>query len=356
MRKLRRVLLVTSLLFAVAIGWQTPHASANTGDYPYADKPCIWAPFAVHGTAANWCPDYDWGDIAGNESSASVISPYGYYYRNCTDYTAWKVSFNGIGPELYKGLGNAKDWAARTAAKGVRVDGTPAAGAVAVRTTGTYGHTAYVEAVHADGSVTISHYNYAGTGVYSVQQGMPAAFGLTLFIHFEDVNQPVSPEVAPDPQPAVTTIEAPPVLPDPEATRPEPTPEAQLTAATETLTEELPVPVDPAVEEPPAPVILATAEAPVSAAEAVQSLVSVPQQPQVAQITQSVPPARTTWTQAAKSPPSVTITASEPLSKREPLPEQPTYNTSYWPLLGLAGVLLVQTALTRKFRITTSLG
>src|SRR5439155_19136468 len=76
-------------------------AKADTGDYPYVNMPCVWPPYATTGTG-NWCKevnkkgkiisDYDWGTIHNNNTGRSELSPYGYDYRNCTDYVAWKVA------------------------------------------------------------------------------------------------------------------------------------------------------------------------------------------------------------------------------------------------------------------------
>ena len=57
-----------SLGFMVATA---PHALATTGGYPYAN--------ATACGPDSWC-------IGGSD-----ISPYGYGYRNCTDYVAWKI-------------------------------------------------------------------------------------------------------------------------------------------------------------------------------------------------------------------------------------------------------------------------
>lgn len=63
--------------------------------------------------------------------------------------------------------GNAAGWGASAAAAGRVVDGTPAAGAVAVFApgqagAGALGHVAVVDSVNSDGTITISEGNYAG--------------------------------------------------------------------------------------------------------------------------------------------------------------------------------------------------
>ena len=218
-----------SVLAAMVCLWQAPAARAAADKYPYAGKPCVWSPHAVKGSKANWCADFVWGDKAKDSTAANVISSYGYYYRNCTDYAAWKVHGQGVLPERYKGLGNAKTWAVRAAAKGIKVDGKPAVGSVAVRTTGKYGHTAYVEAVHPGGTIKVSQYNNGADGEYSESTGTPTALGFSAFVHFE-VYAPKPPTVS---KPAVPA-------PKPPAPQPQ-TPPAS-------------VPVEPTAPVSPAPV------------------------------------------------------------------------------------------------------
>jgi surface antigen len=183
------------VFFGVAHGPKVRAADA----YPYADKPCVWSPHSVRGAAPNWCADYAWGDRPNDASLANVISPYGYYYRNCTDYAAWKLHTRGVSPALYKGLGNAKDWAARAQLKGLQVNVRPAVGSVAVRTTGPYGHTAFVEAVNPNGTIKVSAYNGRADGNYGEATGTPNALGFSRFIHFEAVTpkKPAAPVAKP---------------------------------------------------------------------------------------------------------------------------------------------------------------
>lgn len=61
-------------------------------------------------------------------------------------------------PDLPNNLGNADTWYARARAQGMAVGTTPVAGAAAPRKVGM--HVVYVEAVHSDGTITISEMNY----------------------------------------------------------------------------------------------------------------------------------------------------------------------------------------------------
>jgi surface antigen/LysM repeat protein len=79
---------------------------------------------------------------------------------NCTWYVAkrMKITFHG----------NAKDWLRNAPGAGYKTGHVPMAGsAVVVSLSGRYGHVAYVEAVHDNGTITISEMNYKGLGVKS---------------------------------------------------------------------------------------------------------------------------------------------------------------------------------------------
>ncbi len=340
----RTVLAIGLICGLIGLFWHAPAVHAESL-YPYSTKPCVWVPYTAQGTAANWCPNYDFGDVPNSVAAANVLSPYGYAYRNCTDYVAWKLDAMGVPPALYKGLGNAKDWATRASAKGLRVDSVPAAGAVGVRTTGAYGHTAYIESVQADGSITVTHFNYFANGNYSQDTNRPAAFGFTLFIHFEDTlaPAPVAPVVSPAIPIAQATPEvapAPPIVPPVASAAPDVT----LTAATlaeptaVTQLEPSPQPVATVAESPPPvprPQPLVAPMAPVSVAR------STP-----------VP----IWRQATSSPPSAVRTHSKPLAAIKPVVQPPATadHYSYWPLVGLAGALLVQASGPRRWLTQTA--
>lgn len=121
------------------------------GGYPWGHARCIH-----DGSLEGYCPNYDWA-INGNIWNYSTG---GYGYRNCTDWVAWRTGAPG-------GLGNAKQWDDRAGAMGYTVSSTPRKGAAAVSNAGEYGHVMYVESVDGDGSIVISDYNRAGTGLYS---------------------------------------------------------------------------------------------------------------------------------------------------------------------------------------------
>lgn len=111
----------------------------------------------------------------------SIADPWGMYKRQCVSYTAWKVASTGRHMPYWGGRGNAKQWDDNARAAGIPVDTKPRVGDVAVSNAGYYGHVMYVEAVHNDGTITISQYNASWDGRYS--EGRRSAAGLQ-FIHF----------------------------------------------------------------------------------------------------------------------------------------------------------------------------
>lgn len=111
----------------------------------------------------------------------SISDPWGMYKRQCVSYTAWKVASSGRSMPYWGGKGNAKLWDDNARAAGIPVDTNPQVGDVAISNSGTYGHAMYVEAVHGDGTITISQYNASWDGEYSVAKR--STTGL-VFIHF----------------------------------------------------------------------------------------------------------------------------------------------------------------------------
>ncbi len=88
---------------------------------------------------------YSRGDSSGNR----------YYYGYCTWYAKQRR------PDLPNNLGDAISWVARARAQGIATGSTPRVGAVGQQGN----HVVFVEAVNANGTVTISEMNYVGRGV-----------------------------------------------------------------------------------------------------------------------------------------------------------------------------------------------
>jgi surface antigen len=124
-------------------------------------------------------------DSAPGWIASTTYSERGYGFRNCTDWVAWRLESTGALPVSTRGLGDGGQWAARAAADpmpGRVVSETPSVGAAAVVVGG--GHVAYVEAVHSDGTITVSEYNAAADGRYGTWTGRPTDRGFLRFVSF----------------------------------------------------------------------------------------------------------------------------------------------------------------------------
>lgn len=104
--------------------------------------------------------------VWANAPIDAYVDPWGLYTRECVSYTAWKVDSTGRFVPHFGGMGNANQWPATTARHGIPNGSTPKKGSVAIMMSGPYGHSMYVEAVHGDGTITVSDYNYAWDGLY----------------------------------------------------------------------------------------------------------------------------------------------------------------------------------------------
>ena len=131
----------------------------------------------------------DCAPVAGENCRAAALDAYvdhwGFYSRECTSFVAWRLSRRGPFHNTMRGgrFGNAADWGANAQRLGFAVDDNPAVGAVAW-TAGGMGHVAIVEAVHANGTVTVEEYNVpAYSGNYNRRTVARGAFR---YIHIYD--------------------------------------------------------------------------------------------------------------------------------------------------------------------------
>lgn len=122
-------------------GWSgaIPAPSPGNGGYP-----AVWANAPLDAYIDNW----------------------GLYTRECVSYVAWKVASTGRYVPHFGGRGHAYQWPTTTAGHGIANGSTPKVGAAAVQYGGPYGHVMYVEAVHGDGTITVSDYNLGVDGLY----------------------------------------------------------------------------------------------------------------------------------------------------------------------------------------------
>jgi peptidoglycan hydrolase CwlO-like protein len=130
-------------------------------------------------------PYYDAEPFSMNTCMGSI---YTFCKRNCTDYVAWRWSFEGFPADRLEGAGDARKWAGYAVGRGLRTGYTPSPGAAIVWNLGTYGHVAYVESVNSDGTFNISEYNFSPVfqGKYStdtISTTSRASMGTPQFIY-----------------------------------------------------------------------------------------------------------------------------------------------------------------------------
>lgn len=122
---------------------------------------------------------YPWAGVVQD----SGADPWGFYYRECTSYAAWRRANIGRAIPAWGRMGpaDAKTWPGWARNFGYRVDSSPEVGAIGVYGGGQYGHVMIVESIKNGGStVHVSQYNADMTGHYS-ESDWPAS-ALT-FIH-----------------------------------------------------------------------------------------------------------------------------------------------------------------------------
>ena len=125
--------------------------------------------------------DYPW-----RLSHARATDAFGFTARQCVSFVAWRLAQRGTPISNRQGWGDARAWDDAARRLGHGVGRRPVVGAVAhwdagergplhtggrsLRGTlraGAYGHVAWVQHVHTDGSATVAHYNGAGTRTFS---------------------------------------------------------------------------------------------------------------------------------------------------------------------------------------------
>lgn len=206
---LRRALVSVALLSTLSAGgWARAVATVRpgTGGYPWANAGCAFG--AAGGTRCanprNSSDVFDWyvdenhdGQLDGGCGARSMRSgecfdQWGYEYRNCTSYVAWKLTSLGVPRARVSGLGNAAQWPVNARRRGVVLSAVPEEGAVAVdrRAALPFGHLAFVASVHPNGTITVWEYNHPSLsngfsyGDFGTRTGTPAALGFTTFIDF----------------------------------------------------------------------------------------------------------------------------------------------------------------------------
>lgn len=134
---------------------------------------------------------YRVGDDYPYRGATSGVDRWNFYKGQCTSFAAWTANSRlGIPfSNSYKGVhwGNAINWDNAARAAGIPVSGTPKAGDIAVRNSGTWGHVAFVTSVRSDGTFEVDEYNHvkANTYAHRVTTIGKGTHQFDSFIHFK---------------------------------------------------------------------------------------------------------------------------------------------------------------------------
>ncbi|HYL76343.1 MAG TPA: CHAP domain-containing protein [Bryobacteraceae bacterium] len=150
------------------------------------------AAFLIQRVTGNSLDDYPY-----KTATINTVDPYGFFYRECTSFLAYRMNRDAgttdpAHPSFTDTMGghrwgNAGNWGSNAVALGYSVDASPTVGSIAQWNSDecpgcTVGHVAYVEAVHSDGSIDVSEYNYANDHAYGFRSTVRTA---KRFIHIK---------------------------------------------------------------------------------------------------------------------------------------------------------------------------
>ncbi len=138
------------------------------------------------GNSAQAADDYPYSDDCVH---SGCVDPWRFYKRQCTSFVAWRLNAanglvfnNDYDRDGSLDFRDASNWKAAAQHFGIRVDNTPAVGAVAWQKGGN--HVAWVSEVH-DTTVTIEEYNYGYNYSYNRRTKPKTMFE---YIHFKDLS------------------------------------------------------------------------------------------------------------------------------------------------------------------------
>lgn len=153
----------------------------RNGVLPETERPEYVAPRRASTTYSTTTYRYSYLGSASDRQNIQVIYPRfnGAGGGQCVNWASY------MRPDLGAlRLGNARDWARGAAASGYSVNRTPSAGAIFQTSSGWYGHVGYVEAVNADGSITVTEMNYGYVPYRVIRSIIPAgSVGNFNYIH-----------------------------------------------------------------------------------------------------------------------------------------------------------------------------
>ncbi len=191
MRKLAIALALLPLFFAgVGALAQNPAGANTTYLCKSADYRCTVGGYSAT-TVKN--SGWAWRFYGGTWPSYNVYGPH-----NCTLYAAFRLEHEGVTLNWHA---NGSDWARVGAANGVKVNTTPAVGAIAQWDAG---HVAFVEAITPRG-VVITDDNYSGS--YTTKQLLTKSGNWpSHFLHFSRRTALAEPSEAPVMNPDLSKV------------------------------------------------------------------------------------------------------------------------------------------------------
>lgn len=129
---------------------------------------------------------YPWANADPNGVNWETL----FYYRQCTDYAAWRleVEFGVPFQNTRPGNGSAWNWPALARDQGYRTSTTPRANALISWDKSAYspryGHVAWVDRVNGDGTIDVSEYNFRVRSGFGQRFGIvPGEFGSPTYIY-----------------------------------------------------------------------------------------------------------------------------------------------------------------------------
>lgn len=111
-------------------------------------------------------------------SNPNGVDPWGFYFRQCTSYAAWRSATYGPVPGSvlsdwgHSHTANGGDWGNLGSSHGRSVSSTPSVGAIMsfpYQYGMPYGHVAIVTGVNGDGTVSVAEYNWAAPLTYGTR-------------------------------------------------------------------------------------------------------------------------------------------------------------------------------------------
>ncbi len=155
----------------VTVDWTKEIASGGSGSGPpsYTDHPVRYAQMTVPGSGGS-TPG---GSIAGDDYKGECNNYIG--AGDCTGECAGFVKFRLVKhgvinlSQIPDGIGNGGQVTATLKGLGFTVNGTPAVNSVMSLKNGSWGHTAMVSKVNADGSIVVEEYNWAVENGYGTR-------------------------------------------------------------------------------------------------------------------------------------------------------------------------------------------